>query len=317
MRKISIISVLFSAFLISSTQSFSGPITLYKDFNATLSPGVWTGWILGPSSSNRGYVPEITPIGPSVNGASISNYVVQPEYDGTQWNDVLRAQIRATQPTTDVNIRVYNVSGLPLATNFNTTLQPGNWAGWVLGPSSSDRGFVPEISPLNPSVNGASVYSVVQPETNGTVWIDVLRTQIPATQPPTAINIKAYEVSGLPLVANFNTTLIPGNWGGWSLGPSSVDRGYVAEISPMGPNVNGASIEKYIIHPEYDGTQWIDVLRVQISANQPPTPVNLRVYAIQADVPEPATIVLFGLGVGVLAGIVGQTKRKNVDTAAR
>jgi hypothetical protein len=52
------------------------------------------------------YGPEISSLKPLVDGAHIWRYFVQPEFDGVQWNDVLRVVIPAHDPPLDVPIRV-------------------------------------------------------------------------------------------------------------------------------------------------------------------------------------------------------------------
>jgi hypothetical protein len=167
----------------------------------------------------------------------------------------------------------------PIVTQFNTTLQPGVWHGFVIGPSSLERGYVAEISPLQPSVDGAHIERyVVQPEFDGVQWNDVLRVQLPLDTPALEANIRIYHTARLPIVTQFNTTLEPGVWHGFVIGPSSLERGYVAEISPLQPSVDGAHIERYVVQPEFDGVQWNDVLRVQLSLDTPALEANIKVY---------------------------------------
>jgi hypothetical protein len=171
--------------------------SLAASFNTTLEPGVWHGFVIGPSSLERGYIAEISPLQPSVGGAHIERYVVQPEFDGVQWNDVLRVQLPLDTPALEANIRVYQTARLPIVTQVNTTLEPGVWHGFVIGPSSLERGYVAEISPLQPSVGGAHIERyVVQPEFDGVQWNDVLRVQLPLDTPALEVNIRVYRVKG-------------------------------------------------------------------------------------------------------------------------
>jgi hypothetical protein len=213
MKKIILFFIVLGICLIFLPQAYAEPIELVADVNATLQPGVWAGWVLGSSSLDRGFVVEISPLEPSLCGHPLNEYVVQPEFNGTEWNDVLRVMNPEGCPEIDVNIRVYEISGLPVVSDFNATLQPGVWAGWVLGSSSVDRGFVVEISPLEPSINGASIEKyVVQPEFNGVIWRDVLRVQIPGYHPQLDVNIRVYGIEVyqiLPVLINKFVTFKP------------------------------------------------------------------------------------------------------------
>ena len=79
---------------------------LVMDFNTTLEPGIWHGFFVSQASANQAYLVEITPLKPSKDGAHIERYVVQPEFNGEYWADVLRVQIPAELPSLEVNIRV-------------------------------------------------------------------------------------------------------------------------------------------------------------------------------------------------------------------
>jgi hypothetical protein len=259
-----------------------GATNLVTSFDTTLQPGVLHSFGLGASSDNRGYLAEITPTAPGQNGQTIQRCVIEPEFDCSQWSDVLRVQIASNDPALPVNIRIYDSAGLPIVTEFTTTLQPGAWQGTSLGPSSLSRGYLPEISPEGSGQNGQTIERyVVQPEFDGTQWNDMLRMQIGANDPPLQVSVRVYDTSANPLVANFNTSLQPGVPQGVILGPSSAQRAYVPEITPTGAGTNGQTLQRCVIEPEFSGTQWNDVLRVQADGSQA-LPVNVRVYAFQS-----------------------------------
>ena len=64
------LSVALSALLLFPGKSAGHDpgISVVFDFNFQLQPNVGHGFILGPSSANRGYVVEISPLTPSVCG---------------------------------------------------------------------------------------------------------------------------------------------------------------------------------------------------------------------------------------------------------
>lgn len=79
---------------------------LIADFTSTLQPGVLHGFSLGLASVTRGFVVEVSPLDPSDNGAHVVAFV-QPEFDGSNWNDVVRVQLLAASAAVNANIRVY------------------------------------------------------------------------------------------------------------------------------------------------------------------------------------------------------------------
>ena len=62
-------------------------ITLHKS-------DLWAGFIIGPSSLKRGYVVRAIALdpGPEILPSDLNQYIIQPEFDGHTWNDVLRIQ---------------------------------------------------------------------------------------------------------------------------------------------------------------------------------------------------------------------------------
>jgi hypothetical protein len=117
-----------------------------------------------------------------------------------------------------------------------------------------------------------------QPEYPGE-WIDVLRLQIPESQPALRVKVRVYETSPLPVLMDFETTLQPGDWQGYDVQPSKAQAGYVVEVSPL--EDFDAAAELALVQTEFDGKTWTDVLRVMTWADRPPLRVNLRVYGLQ------------------------------------
>jgi hypothetical protein len=78
-------------------------------FEMHLEPGAWQGIGLGPASQKQAYVLEVDPLSPGQEGFQLAKAVVQPEFDGTSWNDVLRVMIPQGQPALDVVVKVYAI----------------------------------------------------------------------------------------------------------------------------------------------------------------------------------------------------------------
>jgi hypothetical protein len=84
-------------------------LPLVSDFNLTLTPDdTWTGYIIGPASLKRGYLVRATPLTNEAIAADLNQYIIQPEFDGKHWNDVLRIEMRNTDwGQIDYNFKVY------------------------------------------------------------------------------------------------------------------------------------------------------------------------------------------------------------------
>jgi len=252
---------------------------LDADFDTTLEPGVWHGWVMGPSSWCGGYIVEVTPLEPSDNGAYVEEALVRPEFNRDGWNDVLRIRIPADQPPLKVNVHVYHICRLPVVADFEATLTPGDWMGWVVGPAEIDRGYVVEVTPLEPSVDGAYVAkALVQEEFFMEKWQDVLRAQIPEGMPDLKVHLRVYSTEREPIIGKYEIDLKPGEWTGIQLQPS-MDKGwYIIEINPRQDPIGGEFVERRAVRPEFDGISWYDVLRLQSPAEQQPLSVQVLVY---------------------------------------
>jgi hypothetical protein len=237
---------------------------------------------MGQSADTPGaYLVDVSPINASKSGAFVERALVQPEYDGYQWNDVLRIMIPDGFKPLKVNVMVYRTADLPVITEIEETLQPGVWHGWGLGPCEQSQGYLVEVTPLEDSVDGAYIErAVVQPEFDGTQWNDVVRVMIPEWMPELRVQIRVYAVTELPVIAEFTTLLQPGEWQGHYLSRSKVHQGYVVETTPIYADAqDGAHVQKAIVQVEYNGKKWNDILRLMIAENDPALEVHVRVYA--------------------------------------
>lgn len=250
----------------------------YMEFSTTLEPGVTYKWSLGTVDAARAYVPEIDPL----TSAEIlfEKAAVMPVFVSGHWRDVLSLRTRSIDPPCDVHVRVYQTSGFPVAHSWVANLAPGVLQGYILGPSSEVQGYIPEVSPLT-TTTGVVERLFVQPEFNGTQWNDVLRVQAGSGSPTLNVRLRAYEAGSLPVLYQFTAHLQPGVLHGYQLGPSSRDRTYIPEISPV--NNREVVIEKIIVQPEYNGTTWNDVLRLQIRTQDPALDVGVRIYVLEED----------------------------------
>ena len=247
------------------------------DFEAVLQSGAWQKYALGPTSDQTGYVVDITPLEPSVDGANIEHKVL-PEYDGEVWNDVLWMLLPEQAPPLRVNVHAYLTADWPVAYQNRLQLEPGVWHGFIVCESTHFGGYVVEIDPQGTAPYLAGIErTTVQPEFPG-AWLDVLRIQASLNQPLLLVDVRVYRTPDLPVIADFETTLTPGDWTGTVLQPSSARATYVVEVTPLIAADN--QIERFVVQPEFDGYTWNDVLRLLVPVDRPPMSVHVRVYVV-------------------------------------
>ena len=252
--------------------------TMVADLDVLLQPGEAHALVLGPSSLPRGYVVEVNPLDPVL--ADIEAFV-QPEFDGSEWNDVLRVHAGGGpgRSPVDANIRVYMVVA-PTVLDVDLELQPDVVSALTLGPSLDSTGsYVVEVSPLSPSVTGASIQAgsckglatnvrimcaAVEREFDGATWTDLLRVRYSAGAAAVNANIRVYELTTAPIVTEFELQLQPGVLQGVTLGPSASTQGHLVDVTPGGPSTDGAFVEAFV-RPEFIQGTWFDVVRLQHS----------------------------------------------------
>jgi hypothetical protein len=145
--------LLVSSFLVMGFAKPPDPgSSLILNINTKLQPGVWHGWGLGNSAETPGaYLVDVSPVNASKNGAYIERALVQPEFDGYQWNDVLRIMLPEGFKPLKVNVMVYRTADLPLAAEYDAVLEGGVWHGFGVGPSDLEQGYLVEVTPLEAS----------------------------------------------------------------------------------------------------------------------------------------------------------------------
>jgi hypothetical protein len=162
--------------------------------------------------------------------------------------------------------------------SFTATLRSGEWKKYVLAPSSFDGGFVVDVTPLAPSVDGAHVEHKVLPEFDGEQWNDVLWLILPEPAEPLKVSVRVYSTAAWQVVFQQSLALEPGEWQGYILQDAAVDAGYIIEINPARPGEYGDRVEKVLVQPEFFMRKWQDVLRIQIPEEQDAMQVEVKVY---------------------------------------
>jgi hypothetical protein len=161
---------------------------------------------------------------------------------------------------------------------FNTTLLAGHWKKFLLGSVLLEQAFLVDVTPQETSIEGIEVVSMVRPEYDGESWVDVLWLFQPKEAPPLPVDVQVYSTDGWPVAFQDRLSLEPGDWLSYVIGPSSEQRGFVAEVSPLGIGGKGDTIQSLMINPEFHG-DWQDTLRFQPSQqNQAPMLADIAIY---------------------------------------
>jgi len=177
-------------------------------------------------------------------------------------------------------------------TNFTVVLNPGEWAKETIGPTSLYGGYVVDISPMRPSVDGAHVEHKILPEFDGEQWNDVLWMLLPEDAEPLKVKAQVFSTADWPIAFAGVLDLMPGELHGFIIQDASVSAGYVVEIDPLDPGMAGDTFEQAFVQPEFPG-DWYDVLRIQIPENQVPLKASVRVYRTPEDLPVQATFTVY------------------------
>ena len=247
-------------------------------FTAVLHGGELEKFVLGPAERSGGYVVDVTPLVRSDDGAYIEKHIL-PESNGEIWVDVLTLSMPASVSPLKVRVQVYSTVGWPKVFESTLNLEPGIWHGYMVVESASVGGYVIEINPQGAGEFGDRVeYAIMQPEFPTDTWWDVLRIQIPVEQATMEAEVIIYQTpSDLPVAAEYELVAEPGVWHGLGVGLSKEGGAYVVEVTPTTSD-DPAWLYRYTLQPEFDGTNWNDVVRLMVHPDFPAMPLRVTVY---------------------------------------
>jgi hypothetical protein len=250
----------------------------YSDhFVKVLRGGIWERVVLGPSSLSSGTFVDITPLAPSSDGAHVEHKIM-PEYDGTQWVDVLWMIVPEPVKPLPVRVDVYSTADWPIVFNDTLDLDPGDWIGYVVNEVSYPGAYVIDINPQGkPSAGTGIDKAVVQVEYCWDQWWDVLRIQALPNQEWITTDVTIYNTGDQKPAIEFETKLLPGVWHGFYVGPSKDRAAYLLEVEPLNQIVQ---LERFVIQPEFNGETWNDVARLITLDDGVDMDVRIRIYAI-------------------------------------
>jgi hypothetical protein len=296
--------------------------SVFRDFDAKLEPGVWHGWVLAPTSTDCAYLAKVTPLPHETGSALIDKVVIQSEWNGTAWYDVLRITAPANQgQDLDVRVRVFKISGnsstppndaavIRSHAAFAGNLEPGIWHGWVLGNTRTDAAYLVKVTPDSGAINRSVLLEkvVVQSEYNGSIWQDVVRIMSPANQATLPVQVRVFQVAprqpddnpatlaSISQIRSMTASFEPGIWHGYALAQASPDRAYVSKITPLPFETLAPPLEKVVFQSEWNGSVWNDVLRVMSPSGSAVWSGHISVFEVSpalADIEAPV-IALIG-----------------------
>ena len=184
------------------------------------------------------------------------------------------------QPT-----RVPGEYRIEATTIFDITLYSGEVYKFVLGPCSTDGGYLVDVTPLEGSTDGAHIEKQVLPEFDGEMWVDVLSLTLPEPAAPLPVRVELAATVGWPIAFQRRIILNPGAWPGFIIQDAKVAAGYVIEINPLSAGEFGDRVEKALVQPEFPPSTWWDVLRLQIPATQAPLEAEVIIYQTPSNLP--------------------------------
>ena len=187
---------------------------------------------------------------------------------------------------------------MPIVRQWLTEFEPGATARFLLGPSSAEAAFLPEITPLTEE---EAVFGqiTVKPVFDGEVWNDVLEVALVSTESalPCEVVVHAYSANEMSVHSTQTVMVPPGIPVDVELGPSLYHLGFLPEITPL--TLAPAEFVQIRILPVFDGVRWNDVLRLWTRAGDSALEVSVKVYRIgnleETAVPEPGSRVFDGM----------------------
>ena len=124
------------AYEISTADTVS--VSLHREITTTLKPGVWHGFVLGPSVPKRAYLAVVSPGSEHVatdKTIALKTVAVQTEFSEkrNQWSDVLRIQAPDTSnEDQQVKVHVFKVANENFFSGSHSWISPTGLIGRFL-----------------------------------------------------------------------------------------------------------------------------------------------------------------------------------------
>ncbi len=248
-------------------------------YQVSILRGGWQAYQIGAASSGGGYLVDITPLEPAVVGAHVE-YKVLPEFNGSQWVDVLWLRSPEITDSLDVMIDLIPTEDWQLVYQQDVRLIPGDWMGFAMFPNGEGCGGVLDIDIADTTIPPLGSYiekTRVQPEFPEE-WLQIARVQLSPGSASQGATLRYYTPgSQAEEIMRFEETLSPGVWSGWQVANSQARQGYIVEV--IAKEATSNEITETVVQPEFNGTEWQDVLRLYVPVGRPRFIVLVRVLA--------------------------------------
>ena len=171
-------------------------------------------------------------------------------------------------------------SSSPRAASLKLHLIGNAWSGIFLGETNYPWGYLVDVTPLEPSVDGADIETYIRTWFDGTQWVDFLFVGLPHPDISLDVWVDIYITQDWPVANQGEMSLPAAKWYQFYLGKTSQEAAYVVDVNPLTPSGNAAGIIPSAVLPEYSDGVWWDMERLGLYVG--PQPVEAQVTAYQA-----------------------------------
>ena len=168
----------------------------------------------------------------------------------------------------------------PRAASLKLHLIGNSYSGIFLGETNYPWGYLVDVTPLGPSVDGAHIESYIQTWFDGTQWVDYVFVGLPVLNASLDVQVDIYITQDWPVAYQGKLSLPAAEWQQFYLGEAAQNAAYVLEVNPLEPSVNAVAIIPSAVLPEFSDGMWWDMERLGLIAV--PKPVEAQVTAYQA-----------------------------------
>jgi len=168
----------------------------------------------------------------------------------------------------------------PRAASFTLHLIGNSYSGIFLGETNYPWGYLVDVTPLGPSVDGAHIESYIQTWFDGTQWVDYVFVGLPVLNASLDVQVDIYITQDWPVAYQGKLSLPAAEWQQFYLGEAAQNAAYVLEVNPLEPSVNAVAIIPSAVLPEFSDGMWWDMERLGLIAV--PKPVEAQVTAYKA-----------------------------------
>jgi hypothetical protein len=171
-------------------------------------------------------------------------------------------------------------SSSPRAASLKLHLIGNAWSGIFLGETNYPWGYLVDVTPLEPSVDGAHIESYIRTWFDGTQWVDYLFVGLPHPDITLDVQVDIYITQDWPVANQGEMSLPAAKWYPFYLGEAAQNAAYVLDVNPLQPSTKAVGIIPSAVMPEYSDGVWWDMERLELYIG--PLPIEAQVTAYRA-----------------------------------